>query len=135
MAFVVDASLTMAWCFEDEFSDATDLLLQRAATEILFVPIGWRVEVVNSLIIGERRNRCTTEQSALFTAQLNRLEIETDTLGQEQAFKQLPILCRKYRLTAYDAAYLELAMRLHLPLATLDLALKKAALDAGVQII
>ncbi len=135
MAFVLDASVTLAWHFADEKTDSTDQLLLRAAREGVHVPSGWLAEVVNSLIMGERRNRCMVHDSVDFLKRLSDYDITVDVSGISDRFQKLPDISRRFGLTAYDAAYLELAMRLQLPLATLDAALARAASGVGVYLL
>jgi predicted nucleic acid-binding protein len=133
VAFVLDASITMAWFFKDERRDETEATFRLAIAETIHVPVGWAAEVINTVIIGERRSRCTEIESTDFLARLQKLDIIVDDAAE--AFAQLPGLCRRFKLTAYDAAYLELAIRLQLPLATSDVALRAAALGAGVPLL
>ena len=130
MAFVLDASVTMAWCFEDEVTPYSEEILDSLEGDSAVVPILWRLEVANVLLVGERRQRLTQAQSARFTELLTALPIET---AQEQdAFTSLLALGREHKLSAYDASYLGLASRLGLPLATLDDKLRGAARQIGV---
>jgi predicted nucleic acid-binding protein len=133
MSFVLDASITMAWFFKDERSDETEALFRLAIVEKIHVPVGWSAEVINTIIMGERRGRCTQSESTDFMNRLQKLDVCID--DGADTFMHLPLLCRKFRLTAYDAAYLELAIRLQLPLATSDVALRAAALGAGLPLL
>ncbi len=133
MSFVLDASITMAWFFKDEQSNETEALLQRAMAETIHVPVGWAAEVVNTVVIGERRDRCTPMESTEFLGRLQQLDIHVDS--DADPFARLPHLCRRYKLTAYDAAYLELALRLQLPLATRDQALADAARAENINVM
>jgi predicted nucleic acid-binding protein len=134
-AFVLDCSIAMTWLFADERTEATDALQDRLATESAVAPALWHLEIANVLAMAERRQRITSEDAALFTRLLRAFDIETDAgLGSATADALLP-LCRAHRLTAYDAAYLELALRRRLPLATVDKELASAALAAGVHVL
>ena len=133
--FVVDCSLTMAWCFADETTPATYAIQERLVTETALVPSLWFLEVANVLAIAERRKRLTPEKSARFITLLHALNIEIDDEAPRRAFADLLPLCRAHALTSYDAAYLELAMRRALPIASLDTGLRKSAKRVGVTIL
>jgi predicted nucleic acid-binding protein len=130
---VIDASVTMAWCFEDETTDALDALLDRVATESATVPASWRLEVANVLLVAERRGRLTPAQTARFVALLTQLPIEVEAEGSAD-MSGLIGLGRAYGLSAYDAEYLALAAKRGLPLATLDADLRAACTTTGVQV-
>ena len=132
MSLVVDASVTLAWLFEDESNAYTEKALSRLETENAMVPGIWLYEVANVLVLAERRGRITEAVSRQFRELLSRLPIQVDHLGQTELWSSATHLAREHGLTAYDAAYLELAMREGLPLATQDKALKEAARAAGV---
>jgi predicted nucleic acid-binding protein len=131
--FVADASVTLTWCFEDEAMAWTDALLGilRAGDEAT-VPAHWPVEVANAILIAIRRGRISRDKANRFLVDLRALPIRIDTESGETAFDQTFKLAEQYNLTIYDAAYLELAIREGLPLATLDDELRKAARAAGV---
>jgi predicted nucleic acid-binding protein len=130
MAFVLDTSVTMAWCFEDEATGATDAVLSRLANERAVVPPLWRLEVANVLIVAERRGRMTEAQSGRFVSLLSQLPIDLDS--QDVPVSNVADAARRHGLSSYDAAYLLLAQRRGLSLATLDEALSAAASAAGV---
>ena len=134
-AFVVDCSVAMTWLFDDEATDGTDELLDRLATEKALVPSWWFVEVTNVIALAERRGRITAAQSGAVIAGLGKLDIEQDEEAPGRAFSHLLPLCRKHKLTSYDAMYLDLAVRRGLPLATLDVDLRKAAKSVGVKLL
>lgn len=134
-AFVLDCSVTMAWLFHDEATSKTAALLNRLASESAVVPAWWALEVVNVLALAERKGRITLAQSDAFITSLNTLEIERDNESPARAFTHLLSLCRKHRLTSYDAMYLDLANRRGLPLATLDEELRKAAKKLGISVL
>jgi predicted nucleic acid-binding protein len=113
----------MCWCFEEEATTATDRLLDRLLDDSAAVPALWHLEVANALALAERRGRITVADSAEFIELLDRLAIELDEETMPRAFGQILDLARSQRLTVYDAAYLELSMRLGVPLATKDAAL------------
>ena len=125
--FVLHASIALAWCFKDELSEAADRLLDRLETENAAVPAIWHLEVANVLALSERCRRITRAESADFIARLQILAIAADEEASSRAFTQILDLARGERLTAYDAAYVELAMRLGVPLASKDRRLCRAA--------
>jgi predicted nucleic acid-binding protein len=134
-ALVLDCSFTMAWCFEDETSERTEQVLD-ALTEITaWVPALWSVEVANSLIVAERKKRLTHIKAMAFREYLTALRIEVDNYLLKQPIEIILDLAKETGLTAYDATYLELAVRRNLPIATLDQDLKKAAKKLGIDII
>jgi predicted nucleic acid-binding protein len=132
MAFVLDSSISAVWALADESSDVADLALDRLATETALVPPIWWYEIRNLLVISERRSRITADDSALFLEMLACYPIQMDQLGDEQAALRF---ARLYRLSFYDAAYLALAHRLQVPLATLDKALRAAAVSEDVPLL
>ena len=135
MPFVIDASATLPWRFADEATLWSEALLDRVeAGEELFVPAHWPLEVVNTLLMAQRRGRVTHEQVREFIEDLAALPIRIAAIGPLN-WAAILNLAEHHRLTAYDAAYLDLAVRTGLPLATLDLDLRKAAAVAGVQVL
>ena len=134
-AFVVDCSIAMAWLFNDEATAKTAALLNRLATETALVPAWWFIEITNVLAMAERKGRIKPTESDAFIADLSKLGIERDDEAPDRAFTHLLALCRRHRLTSYDAIYLDLAVRRNLPLATLDDALRKAAHKVGVRLL
>ena len=133
--FVVDCSVTMAWCFEDETTLQTDTILDKLEHTSAFAPNHWRLEVANALRTAERRGRVAVEKSAAFLVILRALPITVDQETSERAWKEILHLSRLHHLTPHDAAYLELALRLGLPLATLDKELRQAAQTVGVTLL
>jgi len=128
MAIVVDASVTLSWCFPDEQTPLSLQVLDRLnAGEEALVPAFWPVEVLNSLLVGERRGRISTEQTRAFLRNLKVLQPTIDHASLEQVFGTVQMLCRDHGLTPYDALYVELAQRSKWPLATLDQSQKDAA--------
>jgi predicted nucleic acid-binding protein len=131
--FVLDCSLTVAWFFEDEmnrYAQAVEDSLAAAAAAV--VPGLWPLEVANALLVGERRSRATEANVTTFLRLLAALPIALDDDTASRAWQQSLHLARSHRLSVYDAAYLELALRQGLPLATLDDRLAAAATAAGV---
>jgi predicted nucleic acid-binding protein len=131
MTFVLDSSVTLAWCFEDERTDETDALLRRVASSGAAAPVLWPLEVLNGLAMGERRHRLTADERLRLTEFLRDLPVKIDPEATERAWTSIAALASRFRLTVYDAAYLELAQRLELPLATLDEDLRNAASSLG----
>lgn len=130
MPIVIDASVTMAWCFEDEATDATEEVLGRLEHESAVVPALWQLEVINVLLVAERGGRITEAQAARFLGLLERLPVEIDASPYDT--QAVLAAGRRHGLSSYDAAYLTLAERLAAPLATLDARLAAACSAAGV---
>jgi predicted nucleic acid-binding protein len=135
MEVVIDASVALAWCFRDERTEATANLLERVQTDAAAVPSLWHLEVANVLALAERRRRITAAESTELIALLETLEIVVDEETASRALGRVLDLAREERLTAYGAAYLELAMRLGLPLASKDADLCDAAERLGVSVL
>lgn len=133
--FIIDCSIAMAWCFGDEATPKTAALLDRLDDDSAVVPAHWFLEVVNVLAMAEKRKRISAAHSSAFLSMLRTLDITLDAETAVKAFDQLLPLCRKHGLTSYDAAYLELALRRHLPLASLDAQLRTAAKQLGVELL
>ncbi len=132
MSFVLDASVTVVWAMPDEADPEADYALDITTRNGAIVPSIWWYEIRNILVVNERRGRITPAKTAQFIVELADLNIR---VLPAEWHRDLPALARQYQLTIYDAAYLDLAMRNHLPLATLDRALKAAALAAGVPLL
>lgn len=124
---VLDASVTLAWLLDDEADAATHALFERVIAEGAIVPSLWRLEVANALLAAARRKRISFAVVDNSLADLAVLPIETDSETDARAWQETQKLARQHDLTMYDAAYLELALRLKCPLATLDKALQNAA--------
>ncbi|MXX35595.1 MAG: type II toxin-antitoxin system VapC family toxin [Gemmatimonadetes bacterium] len=135
-SFVLGCSVAVAWLLEDERIPEADELLDRLddGGEAV-VPGLWRLELGNVLAGAERRNRISGPGVARCLGILARLPIVTDPHTDERALRETLELARREYLTTYDAAYLELAMRRGLPLATLDRPLARAARRAGVDVL
>jgi len=134
-AFILDCSITMAWCFADE-STATSLEIQeRLVSEAAIVPAHWFLEVVNVLAMAEKRKRISFHDAQQFVQLLSILDIQIDEDSSRRAFDHLLPLCRTHGLTSYDAAYLDLAVRRQLPLASLDDVLRRAATNLGLPVL
>jgi len=135
MNFVLDTSVTMRWILQDGKPQAlayATKVLESIASAKAFVPVTWGLEVANILVKSESKGLVTEPQSKIFMDKLRRMDIHVDIATFEEAFGTTIHVARQYRLSVYDASYLELALRLGAPLATLDEALAKAARKAGV---
>ena len=133
--FVLDCSIAVAWCFEDEAGPDTDALLERVRDEGAVVPVLWHLELGNVLLQAERRGRMGAADLTARLELIGDLPIATDDETAARARREILALARAEALTTYDAAYLELAMRRGLALATKDRALRSAAGRAGVTLL
>jgi len=134
--FVADASVTLPWCFQDEATAWTDGLLDRLrGGDRIAVPAHWPTEISNGLLMGLRRKRIQPGRPQLFWDQLAILPIDVEPPLTSNQAKAVLAPCEAHGLTVYDAAYLELALRRGLPLATQDLDLVKAAQLEGASLI
>jgi len=132
----LDSSVTMAWCFEDEWSPLAEGVLDRLRHGVAYVPAIWPLEVGNALLIGERRRRLSPADRSRFVALLADLSISVDdTPGLAVLLGPVSVVARGHNLSLYDASYLDLAMRRGLPLATLDRRLQEAAERMGVSLV
>ena len=135
--FVLDNTVTMAWCFTDEATKLTETLLNRLSnlTDTALVPALWLYEVVNVTEMAVRKGRITKDKATAFIESLMDLPIEVEDLSRTEVFVSVRAVAERYRLTSYDAAYLELTIRHRLPLAALDSDLNQAARAAGVEMV
>ncbi len=133
--FVLDCSISISWCLVEENDDYANYILALMTDATALVPEIWSLEVVNTLLVAERRNRMTIEQTEQAINLLQSLPIVIDTLTSSQAFQQTLKLGREQSLASYDAAYLELALRKSLPLATNDNRLIEAAKRCQVRLM
>jgi predicted nucleic acid-binding protein len=134
MSFVLDASVALHWAFPGAAGEAVYAasVLRAIAEETAYVPGLWGLEVANVLARAEVKGESTEAETEAFVGLLGKIDIAVDAATANQALRSTLQLARRYKLSSYDAAYLELAMREGLPLATLDAALLKAAKRAGV---
>jgi predicted nucleic acid-binding protein len=133
--FVLDASVTMAWCFEAQSDDYCRSILDALGDCRAIAPDIWILEVLNALVVAERKRRLRAEQSDAFLETLWRLPIDVESVAARTPWSsEVLLLARANGLSSYDAAYLELANRKSLPLATRDGALRRAANRSGVQL-
>jgi predicted nucleic acid-binding protein len=131
--FVLDCSVAVSWCFEDEAAEETDALLERARDEGAVVPSLWHLELGNVLLQAERRGRIHAADVTTRLALIGDLPILTDGETSLRALREILTLARAETLTTYDAAYLELSIRCGLPLATKDRSLQVAARRIGIK--
>lgn len=132
--FVLDCSLTMTWCFPDEATAYTHNVLNSFVSKEAKVPSLWPYEVANILWVAERNQRISKAQTLHFKSLLELCPINVDNTSATYILNTVLDIARDQHLTVYDAAYLELAMREDLPLATLDKALQKAAHKVGISL-
>jgi predicted nucleic acid-binding protein len=133
--FVVDASVALAWCFDDEASGTADEVLDRLEHDEAIAPAMWPLEVANGLRTAERRGRLDLADVARVRDLLQSLPIEVEVVDLRLALGEVAEIARSLELTAYDAAYLALAARRGLALASVDDRLRRAATTAGVPLI
>lgn len=134
-AFVVDCSIALSWCFEDEASPEMDQLFERVRDEGAVVPALWHLELANVLLQAEKRGRIAAGDVATRLDLIGALPITTDHEAASRAWREILALARAERLTSYDATYIELALRRGLPLLTKDDALRDAAKRAGAPVL
>lgn len=133
--FVVDNSVVMSWCFQDETSKYADAVLDYLVQANAYVPAVWPLEVGNVLLVAERRNRLSQADSSRFIALLLELPIIVEQELPERMLSEILALARECKLSSYDATYLDLAMRKGLPLATTDKSLMVAAKKCRVPVL
>ena len=133
---VLDASVAVAWFFDDEATEVSESVLNLlyAGAELL-APAVWPLEVANALLVAERRKRVSLAQMTALMSRITSFPISLETMDTARAFGPILSLARQQSLTEYDAAYLELALRRALPLATLDDELRRAARRAGIALV
>ena len=135
--YVLDNTVTMAWCFDDETTAFTEMLLNRLSTltDTALVPALWLYEVANVTELGVRKGRITEDKARDFLDSLGDLPIEVKNPSRQRMFDAVRALAKRFKLTAYDASYLELAIRHQLPLAALDNPSGRAAKAAGAVLL
>lgn len=126
-SFVVDNSVVMSWFFQDETNPYADRVLESLSEATAFVPSIWPLEVVNVLLVAERKKRLSKSGSVRFITLLSQLPIAVEHEQPERTMIGLLALARQSQLSSYDASYLDLSMRRGIPIATLDARLKAAA--------
>lgn len=133
--FVLDCSIAMVWCFEDEANAKADALLERVRFEGAVVPALWHWEVANVLALAVRKHRLSQRDAQARLTLLGRLPIATDAEGPARAWNEAFALAQSQALTIYDSAYLELALRLGIGLATLDKRLRQAGQSLKITVL
>ena len=131
---VVDASVALAWAFADEASEYAEEVLIALNGRAILVPALWAIEITNALLVAQRRKRVAQPEVRRFVELLRELTVVVDSQAVADTVSNILPLGREYQLSAYDAAYLDVAMRHSIPLATLDGNLRKAGRKAGVEI-
>ncbi|MDQ1323308.1 MAG: hypothetical protein QG587_643 [Chloroflexota bacterium] len=135
MTFVVDASVALAWCLDDERSTAANAILERLASDPAIVPAIWPFEVANGLRAAERRGRITMVDALRSALVLRTLPIEIEPADVATILDGCAAIARRLDLSVYDAAYVSLAIARRLPLATADERVRRACTVAGVEVI
>ena len=135
MSFVLDNSVALSWCFEDEQTPSVMALLDRVVETGAMAPLLWPLEALNGLLVAERRRRLTAAKRAELTGLLRALPITLDDDTAEKSWEDTVRLAERFTLSVYDATYLELAQRRRLPLASKDRALRSAAAALGVVVL
>ena len=135
MSFVLDNSVALSWCFEDEQTPSVMALLDRVVETGAMAPLLWPLEALNGLLVAERRRRLTAAQRAELTGLLRALPITLDDETADKSWEDTLRLAERFTLSVYDATYLELAQRRRLPLASKDRALRSAAAALGVVVL
>ena len=133
MPFVLDCSVTISWLFPDEATDRTDKLRDSLENDLAIVPVIWPVEVANVILVATRRKRIAKSDWDRIQKILETLPIEIDHESVNPVWAKILPLAYTHGLSVYDAMYLELALRMNLPLATLDKDLTRACRAAGVE--
>ncbi len=134
-SFVLDVSACLTWCCEDEQTPFTDQLLELAASgSSLYVPAVWPFSIVNALVQAVRRKRIPEDRAKEFPEQLKMFSFRIEPAPLLSDLGRLEELSTSHQITSYDAAYLDLALRSNLPLASLDDRLRKAAEAEGVKL-
>jgi len=135
VSLVLDSSATLAWIYSDETTDPIRRLFDAVADDGAVVPALWRLEIANSLTVAVRRGRIDANFRRAVLSDLALLDITTDDHTDVHAWGETLSVADRFQLTVYDAAYLELAQRRNLPLATLDRELRVAAKSLGLNLM
>ena len=135
MSFVLDNSVALTWCFEDERTAATTALLEQLGESGARAPMIWPLEALNGLLVAERRGRLDAGRRQILAGFLRALPVKLDDETASQAWTATADLAKRFNLSSYDAAYLELARRCDLPLASLDRELRAAASALGLTVL
>lgn len=135
MPFVVDCSVALSWLLPDEHHAAADSLLGRLLDDVAIVPSIWYLEVANGLLSALNSKRLTVHQFDVCVERVEKLGVQMDQDSVEQLLPDILHISQQYRLTSYDASYIESAARNKLPFATLDKKLRAAAIKHGVEVL
>lgn len=135
MAFVLDCSVTLSWLLPDERSAATEALAVQLERTTAVAPAIWPYEVANALLVAHRRARIVSNDLIRMRRALAALPIEVEAVASDHVLSAVSDLGRRLDMTSYDAAYVELAARLRLPLATLDARLRKGCAALKVDVL
>ena len=130
--FVLDCLVILAWCFDDEKEVYADSVLTRLLTETAIVPVLWHLEVMNVLLVGQRKGRILANQMGVFLNLVQKLDIQTDSKHPDVDDAEFLTLARGHQLSAYNTTYLSLILRERLPVATLDKTLEEVAQGLGL---
>jgi predicted nucleic acid-binding protein len=130
--FVLDASVTLPWCFQDEASPYSETVFQALEKEYAVTTALWPFEIASALATAERKGRITVNGTSTFLERLWKLPVQVELYPAMSVCQETLELTRLFRLTAYDASYIALAQRMKLPLATLDVDMRAAAAALGV---
>jgi predicted nucleic acid-binding protein len=134
LTFVLDTSVSMAWCFTEELDEYAQAVLDALGNDQALVPQLWPLETANVLVLSERKRRLTEKESQRYLSFLSALPIIVDIHTSDRATASILSAARQSGLTAYDAAYLELALREAIPIATRDKAVLNACKKAGIKV-
>jgi predicted nucleic acid-binding protein len=135
MAFVLDCSVTLSWLLPDERGAATDALADELERTTAVAPAIWPYEVANALLVAQRRARIGDDDLIRVRRALAALPIEVEAMTSNHVLSAVSDLGRQLNITSYDAAYVELAVRRRLSLATLDARLRKACAALKVEVL
>ena len=135
MSFVIDASIALAYVFQDERSPFVARAMESLLNEQAFAPAIWPLEVVNGLLVAERRKRITSQQCDALRLEFGMLPVEIDVTGNPGQLGMELEAARRLEISLHDASYLALAARRSIPLVTIDARLQRAAKKYGVEII
>ena len=132
---VLDASIALTWCFIDEQTEQTNQILIDIQHDGAYVPGLWKLEVGNILVTAERKGRISYADINKFLSLIEQLNIKVDNEASIRGFHEILSIAYTQKLTTYDATYLELAMRMGLPLASKDKHLCEVAKKLGAKIL
>jgi predicted nucleic acid-binding protein len=135
VSFVLDNSVALTWCFEDERTPATAELLEQIGEAGAIAPMLWPLEALNVLLVAERRGRLDAKRRRNLAVFLSALPIKLDDETAAQIWTETSRLAERFNLSSYNATYLELAQRQQLPLASLDQDLRNAAAALGLTVL